>query len=79
MGGERGVVGDISVTARHEVHLTYFSLQWNLICDRSHLKAMTQAVYMAGLLVGSIVFSAISDHFGRKFGVFLSIACTVSN
>ena len=39
---------------------------------------MTQAVYMAGVLVGSIVFSAISDHFGRKFGVFLGIAFSVS-
>ena len=38
---------------------------------------MTQAVYMAGLLAGSLGFSIISDHFGRRIGLFLSIACTV--
>ncbi|XP_031557668.1 organic cation transporter protein-like [Actinia tenebrosa] len=47
--------------------------EWNLVCDRSHLKAMTQAVYMAGLLVGSVAFSIISDKFGRRISVFVSI------
>ncbi|EDO32796.1 predicted protein, partial [Nematostella vectensis] len=48
--------------------------QWDLICNRAHLKALTQAMYMAGLLVGSLVFSAVSDRFGRRIGVFISIA-----
>ena len=47
-----------------------FSHQWDLICDRKHLKAMTQSVYMAGLLVGSVALGSLSDHFGRKVGVF---------
>lgn len=55
-----------------------FCLQWNLICDQSHLKAMTQAVYMAGLLVGSIAFGWISDKFGRHISVFMSIFLLVS-
>ena len=33
---------------------------------------------MAGLLVGSVAFSTLSDHFGRKIGVFLSIFVMVS-
>ncbi|KAK3752716.1 hypothetical protein QZH41_018689, partial [Actinostola sp. cb2023] len=56
---------------------------WNLICDRTHLKAMTQAVYMAGLLVGSIGFGVMSDKFGRRISIFLSIfllaACGVAS
>lgn len=48
--------------------------EWNLICDKSHLKAMTQAVYMAGVLVGSVAVGHISDRFGRRVSVFLSIA-----
>ena len=57
-----------------------FSLrfQWDLVCDRKHLKAMTQTVYMGGLLVGSVAFSALSDHVGRKIVAFLSIFFLVS-
>ena len=55
-----------------------FLSQWDLVCDRKHLKAMTQSVYMGGLLVGSVAFSILSDHFGRKVVVFLSILFMVS-
>ena len=55
-----------------------FLSQWDLVCDRRHLKAMTQSVYMGGLLVGSVAFSTLSDHFGRKVVVFLSILIMVS-
>jgi len=47
--------------------------EWGLICDHRHLKAMTQAVYMAGLMVGAVAFGCISDHFGRKISFFISI------
>lgn len=40
---------------------------------------MTQSIYMAGLLVGSVAISTLSDHFGRKISVFLSIFFMVSN
>ncbi|KAJ7333880.1 hypothetical protein OS493_015973 [Desmophyllum pertusum] len=53
--------------------LTSAVTQWDLICGRSHLKALTQALYMSGLLVGSVAFSVLSDHFGRRILVFLSI------
>ena len=39
---------------------------------------MTQTVYMGGLLVGSVAFSALSDHVGRKIVAFLSIFFLVS-
>ncbi|KAK3747306.1 hypothetical protein QZH41_016938, partial [Actinostola sp. cb2023] len=46
---------------------------WNLICKRAHLRAMTQAVYNAGLLVGSVGFGIFSDHYGRRITTFLSL------
>lgn len=58
--------------------LFFFIFQWELICNRNHLKALTQASYLAGLLIGSYAFSSISDHFGRRIAVFLSIAFLVS-
>ena len=48
-----------------------FVLQWNLICDRAHVGANVQAGYAAGMLVGSFVFGAISDIFGRRFCMLL--------
>lgn len=63
---------------QNNVYSACLYIQWNLICNRAHLKAMTQAIYMAGLLVGSYVFSSISDAFGRRVGAFLSILFMVS-
>ena len=55
-----------------------FFFQWNLICDRQHLKAMTQAVFMAGLLCGLVVYTSISDYLGGKFSLFVSLGILVS-
>ena len=60
------------------IYFLLFFFQWGLICDKNHLKALTQAAYLAGLLVGSYAFSSISDHLGRRVAVFLSIAILVS-
>ena len=49
-----------------------------MICDRRHLRAMSRAVYLLGILVGSAVFGAVSDHFGRKITFFTSIGVMVS-
>ncbi|CAN7937102.1 unnamed protein product [Ixodes hexagonus] len=40
--------------------------QYNLVCDRVWLRAASQGVFMFGVMVGNIVFSHISDWFGRK-------------
>lgn len=80
MAGLRGWLVMFSLLFRdlRGLHLTVFVFQWDLLCDRRHLKAMTQAVYMAGLLVGAVAFGSISDHFGRKVSFFTSIGCLVS-
>ncbi|XP_074087342.1 organic anion transporter 3 [Macrotis lagotis] len=40
--------------------------EWNLVCDFRQLKEMAQSTYMAGILIGGIVFGGLSDRFGRK-------------
>ncbi|CAM4577933.1 unnamed protein product [Lepidochelys olivacea] len=40
--------------------------EWDLVCGSRTLKQMAQSIYMAGVLVGVIVFGNLSDKFGRK-------------
>ncbi|XP_019352530.1 solute carrier family 22 member 6-A isoform X1 [Alligator mississippiensis] len=41
-------------------------MEWDLVCDFWKLKQMAQSIYMAGVLVGGIVFGGLSDRFGRR-------------
>uniref|UniRef100_A0A8D0G4T8 Major facilitator superfamily (MFS) profile domain-containing protein n=1 Tax=Sphenodon punctatus TaxID=8508 RepID=A0A8D0G4T8_SPHPU len=40
--------------------------EWDLVCDAWTLKQMAQSLYMAGVLVGGIVFGGLADRFGRR-------------
>uniref|UniRef100_A0A8D2J8G0 Major facilitator superfamily (MFS) profile domain-containing protein n=1 Tax=Varanus komodoensis TaxID=61221 RepID=A0A8D2J8G0_VARKO len=40
--------------------------EWDLVCDSWTLRQMAQSLYMAGVLIGSIIFGGLSDRFGRK-------------
>ncbi|XP_054832380.1 solute carrier family 22 member 6-A-like [Eublepharis macularius] len=40
--------------------------EWNLVCASRTLKEMAQSLYMAGILLGGIVFGNLADRFGRR-------------
>uniref|UniRef100_A0A8C5R815 Major facilitator superfamily (MFS) profile domain-containing protein n=1 Tax=Leptobrachium leishanense TaxID=445787 RepID=A0A8C5R815_9ANUR len=41
-------------------------IQWDLVCSQRRMRQLAQSIYMAGVLVGSIVFGGLSDKFGRR-------------
>ncbi|KAM6394743.1 uncharacterized protein O9250_013703 [Rhynochetos jubatus] len=40
--------------------------EWDLVCSSRGLRELAQSLYMAGVLVGGIVFGGLSDRFGRR-------------
>ncbi|XP_050024455.1 organic cation transporter protein-like [Dermacentor andersoni] len=39
---------------------------FDLVCDRVWLRAASQSIYMAGIMIGNTVFSHLSDWYGRR-------------
>ncbi|XP_074648723.1 solute carrier family 22 member 15-like [Tubulanus polymorphus] len=40
--------------------------EWELICDRAYIPKLMSSVFFAGVLIGALVASQVSDLFGRK-------------
>ncbi|OXU19035.1 hypothetical protein TSAR_011958 [Trichomalopsis sarcophagae] len=53
--------------------------QWNLVCSRSHYANLQQSILMFGILLGSISFGFLSDRFGRKLPLMVSIVLQLAS
>ena len=52
-------------------------MDWNMVCDNKAMRANAQAIFMAGVLVGSYAFGEMSDRIGRKPTFFLSVGIQI--
>jgi len=48
-------------------------MDWELVCEKKGMRATAQAVFMAGVLIGSYFFGWLSDKLGRKVSFFISV------
>ncbi|KAH8332469.1 hypothetical protein KR074_003805, partial [Drosophila pseudoananassae] len=46
--------------------------EWDLVCDKEHLKQVAEMFFLLGVATGGIISGYLSDKFGRKTMLFIS-------
>ncbi|XP_046769302.1 solute carrier family 22 member 7 isoform X4 [Gallus gallus] len=55
---------------------SFFS-EWDLVCEQRGLNQATATFFFIGVTMGAVVFGYLSDRFGRKSILMLSLVCSV--
>ncbi|CAG0887216.1 unnamed protein product [Darwinula stevensoni] len=71
----------------YDSQLNSIATSWDMVCDKQYLVGMGQGLFMLGLMVGAPLLGRVSDAYGRKPILFLSIifstafgaACSFAN
>lgn len=47
--------------------------EWNLVCDKEYLKSVAEMFFLFGVATGGIISGYLSDKFGRRKMLFISV------
>uniref|UniRef100_A0A663FBX6 Solute carrier family 22 member 7 n=1 Tax=Aquila chrysaetos chrysaetos TaxID=223781 RepID=A0A663FBX6_AQUCH len=61
----------------HSQFTSTISTQWDLVCEQRGLNQATATFFFIGVTMGAVVFGYLSDRFGRKAMLLLSLVCAV--
>uniref|UniRef100_A0A8C3KBL0 Solute carrier family 22 member 7 n=1 Tax=Calidris pygmaea TaxID=425635 RepID=A0A8C3KBL0_9CHAR len=61
----------------HSQFTSTISTQWDLVCEQRGLNQATATFFFIGVTMGAVVFGYLSDRFGRKAMLLLSLVCSL--
>ncbi|NXR45067.1 S22A7 protein, partial [Hippolais icterina] len=61
----------------HSQFTSTISTQWDLVCQQRGLNQATATFFFIGVTLGAVLFGYLSDRFGRKSMLQLSLVCSV--
>ncbi|NXX20999.1 S22A7 protein, partial [Podargus strigoides] len=61
----------------HSQFTSTISTQWDLVCEQRGLNQATATFFFIGVTMGAVIFGYLSDRFGRKAMLLLSLVCSV--
>ncbi|NXF96094.1 S22A7 protein, partial [Eubucco bourcierii] len=61
----------------HSQFTSTISTQWDLVCEQRGLNQATATFFFTGVTLGAVLFGYLSDRFGRKAMLLLSLLCSV--
>ncbi|NWY94069.1 S22A7 protein, partial [Loxia curvirostra] len=61
----------------HSQFTSTISTQWDLVCEQRGLNQATATFFFIGVTMGAMVFGDLSDRFGRKSMLQLSLGCSL--